>query len=134
LTAKTSTRISTSTPERSDAAREAPPADLVERYDALRTLAEDRGELDKVMRDADLFGHGAMLVTAEGTKHVPLDQLQAPAKVSSSELASLAAKYVNLTPVEVMDNVGDPDTPGIAYIKALVTDVKRLAASVLSQA
>jgi hypothetical protein len=100
----------TSTPENSEAPRESRgDLGLVERFDAARNIAEKR--------DANVY---------EGTPAM-VERLQALGKVSSPELASLAAKYVNIDTLELMD---------LDHTAAfeLCMDVRSLAASVLTQA
>lgn len=60
-----------------------------------------------------------------------------PAKVSSPELASLAAKYVNLSYDDIYDGAlpdGSSQDVDVAFLKRLTDDIRSLAASVLSQA
>lgn len=104
------TPTSTSTQENSDTPREAPPADLAAGSGAAQ-------------------GEGPVTVLSTSDLH----------KVSSPELASLAAKYLTIDPEylkgEVVDN---GDSPAVQWdeivLRKLCEDVRRLAASVLSQA
>jgi hypothetical protein len=105
----------TLTPENSEAPRESRGGELGERFDGLRKLQDERA-----VKVAEYLG-------------------QTPGKVSSPELASLAAKYVNMSDNQMRNVMGglEPDgrpadTSGLH--KAFCEDIRSLAASVLAQA
>lgn len=103
--------VSTLTPENSEAPRESRgDVGLVERFDAARERVEDR------IRHEILSGAG-LGVDASGA---------ARTKVSSPELASLAAKYIDTSAAWLASMDGD--------MEELARDIRSLAASVLAQA
>lgn len=109
----TGKRVSTLTPESSEAPRESRgDVGLVERFDAAAALQLPMTATEAQARVAEKMN-----------------------KVSSPELASLAAKYLNMTDegfeTRLMfdDGFVRPD-----YVKELLRDVRALAASVLAQA
>lgn len=153
----TGKRVSTSTPESSEAPRESLAGiGLVERFDALREQAAGRygavemmvtdrlngiehvtqhGKTEEqlMLDDALMTGNGFML---DGKRVDPALVRVASTKTSSPELASLAAKYVNMSDNDIWIAVTgqrelryeDGDGP------AICADIRSLAAAVLAQA
>lgn len=131
------TPTSTSTQVNSDTPREAPPADLIYGGPAAgsmveagvtfsdetlrRKLAQNQGEWYALMHEAR--GQVPEDVLAGYERGAP----EQPHKVSSPELASLAAKYLTLD-ADAVHVMLQPEQ------EALALAVRRLAASVLSQA
>lgn len=118
----------TSTQVKSDA------ADLVEGYAERQAIAEDRAAAapgGAYLEPAKTDG-GVLLGPSGSSLNVELFKAQdlhpVPAKVSSPELASLAAKYLNISPAWLFDSLDRETQTQVA------ADVRRLAASVLSQA
>lgn len=108
------------TPANSEAPREAVgELGLLDRYDALRERAEDRHEL--TIDALPTFTHTLIGEQAGGTVST---------KVSSPELASLAAKYVHMRDSAMAELVLGDDNVMLDFF----VDVRALAASVLSQA
>jgi hypothetical protein len=102
------------TPENSEAPRENRAGSLVDRLDGLRARVEGRLAAGTVP-SRGVGGGGAF------------ERVEAPAKVSSPELASLAAKYLNMTEQELQEAVEWDTEP-------VLKDIYSLAASVLAQA
>ena len=122
LTAALATPISTSTQGNSDTPREAPPADLASaggHYES-RIAGNDFSAVESVwVPDVE---PGPVTVLSTSDLH----------KVSSPELASLAAKYVSMSDAE-MRSWTDGNTKRELQ-ERFWADIRRLAASVLSQA
>lgn len=110
MTGATSPQATTSTPESSEAPRE---------NRAGLGLTEEQ----LMLQDAVATGTGFM---RDGKRVDPQEVRLATAKVSSPELASLAAKYVNF-------DVDDVYALPYAEQQACTADIRSLAASVLSQ-
>jgi hypothetical protein len=79
-----------------------------------------------MLQDAVATGTGFMV---DGKRVDPQDVRNA--KVSSPELATLAAKYVNMSDAEMAAVFEDENAE---YPSPFLADVRRLAASVLAQA
>ena len=102
---------------------------------AVSTLTPESSEAPRESRgDIGLFDPAAVAVVkrfADGMQ-AAIDEDNARNKVSSPELASLAAKYVN---IELSEAVGDAVINGdLDALQRIERDVRALAASVLAQA
>lgn len=117
----TGKRVSTLTPESSEAPRESLTGEMLYGGPADGSMSEEQ----LMLHDAALTGTGFMA----GGKRVDPADIYLRAKTSSPELASLAAKYVNLSEEDVHFAVSQlGDTSGLVF------DIRSLAASVLAQA
>jgi hypothetical protein len=119
MTGATSPQATTSTPESSEAPRE-------------NRVGLGLTEEQLMLQDAVATGTGFMV---DGKRVDPQDVRLATAKVSSPELASLAAKYVKMSDKTAHEKLVYDD--GYLSANALVPfmdDVRALAASVLAQA
>jgi hypothetical protein len=96
---------------------------------AATTLTPESSEQPRETRDglplAERFDGLAALI-ADGPRRLNEVADRAMGKVSSPELASLAAKYVNFQPLDMRSSDLDP--------VRFASDVRSLAASVLAQA